>query len=170
MTNLDIREIQLKILKESKPIRVRGLLKKRKEPLKQFIRDFLETHNHENETIYVEGGSTQTEPGKRRSIGDIFMICQYYYPDCTLDQVRHILVTELPAEMDNFRSSHCHTINKRVFYVDPEFPQAGIYDKTTHDEFGKPWREWTEVGEVAKKRYTLPEEETVFHWKLQGRH
>jgi hypothetical protein len=46
---------------------------------------------------------------KRRSLGDIFLICKYYYPNCKINDVLKILY-------ENTSYSRCNEIQKIVFY------------------------------------------------------
>jgi hypothetical protein len=114
-------DIQYQII-EANPssIRLPGLLRNRKtQTLSDFLRTFFLKWNDEKDTIFVEDRDIQTAAGKRRSVGDIFMICRYYYPTCTLSQVYDILLNQLPITMPSgFRTSYCSTINKRVWYYD----------------------------------------------------
>ncbi len=81
-------EIEATILSRNpRPIRLERTLKRRRETLQEFLVLFFQEWNDEKNTIYVDDSSIQTETGKRRSLGDIYMICKYYYPDCTLNQV-----------------------------------------------------------------------------------
>jgi hypothetical protein len=127
-------------------IRLEKTLRNRKtQTLKDFIKIFFEEWNGNNDnnseqgdfknTIYVDNHSIQTGWGKRRSIGDLFMICRYYFPNCTLKQVYQILLIDLYNEFENgFRTSKCNTIGKRVWYYDNE-DDKGQLDLNTPDEY-----------------------------------
>lgn len=122
----------------NQPIRLEKLLKKTiPTNLKDFLIKFFEVYNAEKATIYVDTKVVQTTTGRRRSLGDIYQLCKYYFPECTLKQVLTLLYTTLPAHYNRgFRTSYCSTIHKRVWYY-----EAGSatheYDSTTNDEFGK---------------------------------
>lgn len=119
------------------PLRVRGLLKKREETLKQFIIKFFTKWNPDKSTIFAtKNPEIQCQPGRRRSIGDVFMICKYYYPRCTFKQVAQIVYVDLFNEVPKFRSSYCSVIHRRVFYVGTDTEQSVIYNKDQEDEFG----------------------------------
>lgn len=121
-------------------IRVQGLLKRRKETLERFLIKFFTEWNLEKNTIYVDDSSIQTEAGRRRSLGDIYMICKYYYPDCTIEQIVGLLYNTLPTKItDGFRTSYCHRILKRVWYYDNTRNNI-VADKTRNDEYGNPHR------------------------------
>ena len=53
--------------------------------------------------------------GKRRSLGDIYKICKYYFPEITLKELMKLLYVDLIA-IAGFRSSKCSQIRKRVWY------------------------------------------------------
>lgn len=116
----------------------------RRESIAEFLVKFFKNWNSTRNTIYVDDSTVQTEMNKRRSLGDIFAICRYYYPTCTLKEVAKALYVTLPETItDGFRSSYCSMINKRVFYYDNE-EGNGVFDKTTNDETGHPHRWWIE--------------------------
>lgn len=124
------------------PLRIRGLLKKRNETLEEFLIKFFNNYNNNKETLFVETKEVQTPPGKRRSIGDIYAICKYYYPTCTIRDVVNIVYNVLPTEVPRFRSSLCSQIKKRVFYQGTEDQQSAMYDTGNVDEFGFTVEEW----------------------------
>jgi hypothetical protein len=131
-------DIQYQII-EANPssIRLPGLLRNRKtQTLTDFLRAFFLTWNDEKDTIFVENRDIQTAAGKRRSVGDIFMICRYYYPTCTLSEVYDKLLNLLPITMPSgFRTSYCSTINKRVWYFDST-KESAQRDLHRADEYG----------------------------------
>ncbi len=122
--------------RNTRPIRLERLLKRRTETLQRFLERFFQDWNEDRNTIYVDDSSVQTEMGRRRSLGDIYMICKYYYPTCTLNEVLNLLYNVLPTSMpDGFRTSYCNTILKRVWYFD-EDQSTNQLNKTRNDEFG----------------------------------
>jgi hypothetical protein len=120
-------------------VRVLGVLRNRRENLKEFLVKFFTEFNPEKETIFTDNRSIQTNAGKRRSLGDIYMICKYYYPNLTIKELIQLLYIDLFEEIDGFRSSYCNTIHKRVWYYS-EGSENGTFDKTTNDEYNKPHR------------------------------
>lgn len=138
VVNNDFNVILTKIENDIQPIRIQ-ILKKRRETLKEFLVKFFTEWNLEKDTIFVENREVQTEANKRRSLGDIYMICKYYYPNCTLQDVIKLLYVDLHNEITvGFRTSKCNTINKRVWYYEEE-SNNGIFDKTSNDEYGHIW-------------------------------
>lgn len=124
----------------TRQVRVIGVLKNRRETLKEFLVRFFTEFNTEKDTIYVDTRDVQTYAGKRRSLGDIYMICKYYFPTVTLKEVIQLLYVDLFSEIDpGFRSSYCTTINKRVWYYSPNSANE-MLNKTQNDEFGKAHR------------------------------
>lgn len=127
-------ELETKILKLT-PIRLAKFFKKNlPETLEEFLQNFFVTYNNEHPTIYVESKKEQTSVSRRRSLGDVFLICKYYYPSCNLNDVVKILFKTFPVKLKGFRSSYCNTINKRVFYY---AQGAGALFQDVTDEYGK---------------------------------
>lgn len=129
------------IRKYTRAIRLPQLLRARTETPLQFLTKFfkgtdnIEAWNETRNTIYVDDNSVQTESGKRRSFGDIFMILKYYYPNITVKEVvallyRDVFTGNLRLGM---RSSNCGQIHKRVWYYDEDeggqFMEAGQRDE-----------------------------------------
>ena len=107
----------------------------RKLTLKQFLTKFFTEWNSERNTIFVESREIQTMMNKRRSLGDIYMICKYYYPEITLKELIQLLYVDLINELSGFRTSICSQINKRVWYYDAG-RSTTIANETDNDEFG----------------------------------
>lgn len=84
-----------------------------KKPLDSFILDFMIDYNTRFDT-YDNLGWYICGAGRRRSLGDIYLICKGYYPDCTIEDVFKILIRML--EDGTINGSYCNTINKFVFY------------------------------------------------------
>ncbi len=142
--NTAFADIVTAIESKTQPVRLEKTYKKRTETIEEFLVKFFKKWNNENNTIFVDTLEVQTATGKRRSLGDIYMILKYYYPDTTLNEVLNLLYNTLPATFDSgFRASYCHTIKKKVWYYDSE-DNNGVFDKTTNDEYGKPYRFYAE--------------------------
>lgn len=134
-------------------IRLEKTAKRRSETPKEFLIKFFTEWNIDGQdkndnteaknTIFVENQYIQTIAGKRRSLGDLYMILKYYYPTITLKEVLRLLYIDLHEYFhinDNggFRTSKCSQINKRVWYYDPEDCNE-ICNKTAKDEYGHNW-------------------------------
>lgn len=117
-----------------------NISRRRIDTLQEFLVKFFTNWNVNRATLYVDNDEIQTGLNKRRSLGDIFMICKYYFPNCTLREVAKLLYITLPDTITTgFRSSYCHTIHKRVWYYS-ENRDTEILDKTRNDEYGNPHR------------------------------
>lgn len=57
---------------------------------------------------------------RRRSLGDIFLICKFYYSNCTIHGVIEVLVDLLEKRGSTFRASYCNTIEKYVFHTEQD--------------------------------------------------
>lgn len=124
------------------PVRIQGILKKRTESPIEFLNKFFTEWNDEKNTIFVDTKEVQTESGKRRSLGDIYMIMKYYYPALSLLDVIDLMYVKLINNYTCFRTSYCNTIKRRVWY----HQEGGggpnhVYNKESKDEFGFNWQQ-----------------------------
>lgn len=124
-------------------IRLEKTLKERKETLKEFLIKYYVDWNKaaiedKKDTIWVDDDTIQTKAGKRRSLGDLYMIAKYYYPNTTLKDLVKILFVDFVTEFPHYRSSYCWGTSKRMFYY-AGTQTTGIYDKEQLDEYGKKW-------------------------------
>lgn len=104
--------------------------------LELFLIEFFKEYNEERNTIFTDDKSVQTDTGRRRSLGDIYKISKYYYPDCTLIDVLRLLYNVIPTKIRNgFRTSYCSTIRKRVWYFSSG-EDNGIFNTNQPDEYG----------------------------------
>ena len=143
-TNTTLESIQERIIRNNnRPIRLERILRNRRETPKQFLIKFfkgdenIEAWNQNRNTIFADDqGGIQTASGKRRSMGDIYMIMRYYYPDITLKQVAQLLYIDLINELaDGLSTSNCNQINKRVWYYD-EDEGGSFMEASQRDEYG----------------------------------
>lgn len=134
--NVDIRHLEEIIVRE-RDIRLANTMKASiPATLEEFLIRFFKRDNNEKNTIYVDDKTVYTTPGRRRSLGDIFKICKYYFPQCTLHQVLVLLYTTLPTRLTGgFRTSYCSTIHKRVWYYSPGDGNT-VANEGTQDEYG----------------------------------
>ncbi len=84
------------------------------------------SRNEAFDTVYSSNGVVQTTRGKRRSLGDIFMICRYYYPNISLSTVISWLYSP-----DYYKGLYCGTIHKRVWRMD----YSAMYHLSNTDEY-----------------------------------
>lgn len=112
--------------------------------LEQFIIKFFKEWNSTKNTYYTSPKrGLQTEAGRKRSTGDMFRICKYYYPKCTFIEVLKIM-DNLPNRA-GITCNICNTINKRVYYKDnrtdwvtgKQLDKGLICSLTNKDEFGR---------------------------------
>ena len=131
-----LKEIKNKIL-AVKDIRLAKFFKRDlPKTVKEFLINFFTTYNNDHATIYVDRKDVQTTTGRRRSLGDIYKICKYYYPNVTLTEVVKLLFKDLQIHFKTgFRHSYCGVINKRVFYYSPQ--ETNFEQDTRADEYGK---------------------------------
>lgn len=139
-------------LEENGLLRLRPFYKKtiKGVSLKTFIYDFIQEHNEELQTIFVNTEELQCEPGKRRSAGDIYLICKYYYPDCSLQEVLLILDELTINEDHNIKSQVCRAINKRVY---SPVEDGILYHSDEKDEFNRKPGEY--INEFSKNNNLL---------------
>jgi len=128
-----LREFEKDLLKEPK-LRLKPFMKKniKDHSLKDFIWKFIRDFNERIATVYVDSEEEQTPEGKRRSAGDIFRICKYYYPNCTFEEV--LIELDSIEEGERIKSQMCRAINKRVFSFADNDEIMHIDEK---DEFGR---------------------------------
>lgn len=82
--------------------------------IKNFVREYSKQHTTYHDLRFV------CDRNRRRSLGDIFLICRCYFPTCTLKEVLGYLI-ELLGDGEIY-GSYCSTINKYVFHY-----QTNIY-------------------------------------------
>jgi uncharacterized protein (UPF0297 family) len=127
--------------------------------LEDFLINFLRNYNTVYRTVYASGtreGDTQTSNNRRRSIGDIFKICRYYYPDCKLVDLAHILYGKHLAtgKLSFVGTLKCRQINKRVWWNNLSHR---ISDELTPDEYGMTISQWkTEIARAYEVSKTKP--------------
>lgn len=150
-----LNKLQAKILAKERPTRIRILKKHRPDTVQEFLtRYFLEWNiakSDDNErggkdTIYVDTEDVQTVCGKRRSLGDLFILCRYYYPACTLKEVVKCLVDTLPKKITEggFRSSWCNQITKRTYYFSRNHRRE-VHNTEKQDEYGFYYKDYLEA-------------------------
>jgi len=134
-------DLQRRILADyPRGLRVQGLLRKsrgaagRNETLNQFLVKFFTDWNTNKNTLFTDDDSVQTVSGRRRSLGDLFMIIKYYYPRVTLKELFTEL-NNLTSNTSGMRTSYCSTIRKRVWYYS-SFSSNDVLNTNQTDEYG----------------------------------
>lgn len=107
--------------------------------LEEFITNFIAKYNNAYNTTYVSNGQVQTEAGRRRSLGDIYMLSKHYYPECNLHDVIKFLYITGPTTIKALGSLKCGTINKRVWWL---FGSPRFDDKGVADEYGYTFQQY----------------------------
>lgn len=87
--------------------------------LNDFIYRFI-TFLNNNYNTYKKEDVLICRAGRRRSLGDIFLICKTYYPDCTIEDVVKVLINL--CETQKIAGSRCLDIHKFVFHK-----QSSVY-------------------------------------------
>lgn len=144
---MNLQEIKRQV-EGKEPIRVRGILKKREETLLNFLTKFFTRWNEEesgHDTIYVDSEEIQTEAGKRRSFGDLYLISKYYYPRMTIEQFRDVMCGDLFTAVPRLRTSWCEATQQRMWYQGTDTQPSGIMNRRKHDEFGNTWNQLKEA-------------------------
>lgn len=143
--DLELLTIQKKIETQfgTRVIRLSKSLRKRKESPEEFLYNFFTKWNILNTddskvTKFDDDNSTQTDCGKRRSLGDIYMIMKYYYPNINIKDIIILLYRILPNKFGTtgFRTSKCNQIHKRVWYYSRN-QTSQVASQDIDDEFGK---------------------------------
>ena len=124
----EFEELQQRIIKDfnGQTLKFAVFVKKKSETFEEFKKQFFQ-RNNDFDTIYSKSKTIQTNRGRRRSLGDIFMICRYYYPNISLDTVIAWLYSR-----DYFKGQYCGTIKKRVWRMD----HSQMYHEDYKDEYG----------------------------------
>lgn len=140
----DIEESIERVLEQDGDIRLEKTLKRAitKLGVQGFLIKFFKELNSKKHTVYAsEKDTVHTVMGKRRSLGDVFMLCKYYFPEVTLNEVIKLLYVTLPAELrgQGFRTSYCTTIRKRVWYYSSG-GQDLLANTEQNDEYGYTWQ------------------------------
>ena len=113
-----INNYEKKLLKDANYYHLDKFVLNRELDLKTFIKNFIREYNSYYNTYHDL--RFICDKNKRRSLGDIFLICRCYFPTCTLKEVLGYLIELL--ENGEIYGSYCSTINKYVFHY-----QTNIY-------------------------------------------
>ena len=127
--NSEFEELQQRIIKDfdAKTLKFAVFVRKKSETFEEFKTLFF-GRNNEFDTVYSENNNVQTTKGRRRSLGDIFMICKYYYPNISLSTVIAWLYSP-----EYFKGQYCSEVKKRVWRIDYNV----MNHENFNDEYGK---------------------------------
>lgn len=120
--------------------------------MKDFILQLLVSLSESNNTMLSTTGAKDCKPSKRRSIGDIYRLCKYYYDNVTLHEVQYWLsVLWREKKVGYF---YCNSTKKRV-YMSMDFYKTHSVNPVSYgspDEYGiKP----SEITSLANKNLTF---------------
>lgn len=135
------KELEDRVLKENpKKIRQKGLKKSEiPKTVEEFVEKFLSDYSKKYDSIYLNRKS-QCSKGKRRSLGEIFMICRYYYPTCTLKQVFKAL-HKLVETKRGYVTSWCRQTERRMWYY-AKGRENYVYNTGRIEEYGYTFGEY----------------------------
>ncbi len=95
---------------------------------KEFLEVFILRYNYDYRTIDIHDNVICSR-GRRRSLGDIYLITKYYTPTATIEDVLTILIKLLKQK--KIYASYCSTIDKYVFHID-----SNSWIKDSKTEYG----------------------------------
>jgi hypothetical protein len=126
MTNFP--NIQKKLDTENNPMYLKGFKSEfsfSEWEMKDFILQFLVSLSADYETVDSLTGITLCKRSKRRSIGDIYHICRYYYNNVTFHEVQYWLAILCKEKKIGY--FYCQGTKKRV-YMSHEFFKTHTYN------------------------------------------
>lgn len=120
--------------------------------VKDFVYNFITEWNGKYHTVYISNGQTQCGPGRRRTVGDTFLITKFYLPQAELKDVLNIL--RHYVTVGEFSVDVCSQIERRVYFKRVNQAQTKT-DMESRDEFGWQFKEIPEYPIKKKKRKKL---------------
>lgn len=119
MQKLTYKEAEKKFYKEyPKGLYLNGYIHNSSLSLQDFIKKFFDIEGSSlNRTFHTYSTVTKLSTcykGARRSVGDMFLLCRTYYPECTLREV-HEYMQSLPSLKLGISSNWCSAAQKRVY-------------------------------------------------------
>ncbi len=97
--------------------------------IEEFVVNFFKEYNSKYTTTYTKNVAEQCTTGRRRSLGDVYMITKFYFPECTLLDIIELMYGKLWGVN---KSQFCSAVKKRVFRRDT----SQFYSLDTKDEYG----------------------------------
>lgn len=82
------------------------------DPLDIFVKNLFLRYFKDHCTVNPKDLTVQCIKGKRRSIGDIFLVCRYYYPTCTLKEIYNLLSITYVKKIFSIK---CNEIGKKTY-------------------------------------------------------
>ena len=101
--------------------------------IEDFISNFLTVYNKKYKTSYSTTYETaQCNPGKLRSLLDVFLITKHYFPSATLKEV----IKAMNAIESTLHTQVCSTVKRRVYWHNISTASSEKYHPEKIDEFG----------------------------------
>lgn len=145
-----------KLLKGKYLVKFDGVNEITDETPESFIKNSFFKYNKQHDSVFAARtvnpkkslakvvGKQQTEQGHRRSLGDIFRVTRYYFPNVTVMQIFKILYN-LVINEKYIRTSYCHATDKRMFRIKAtSYENDVLFDEEIADEFDMTWPEWVD--------------------------
>lgn len=154
-----IAEIERDIITANpRALRLRGVIRNRNgQSLQEFVvqyitewnnphNDMWKNNNIDNkpvkDTLFADTDDIQTVQGKRRSLGDLFILFRYYYPNVALKEVAKLLYITL---VDQIGTCKCATIRKRVWYYEELMDAGEVKQVNDVDEYQLTIAQWKQL-------------------------
>ena len=112
--------------------------------VEDFVYNIMVAYKDKYQTVKVIGindssgkntsGMVYATTGRHRSLVDLFLLCKYYFPECTLRQV--IKGLYYLHSIDKLGSQICSTVYRRVYECKIKYPAWHYSNKTNIDELG----------------------------------
>lgn len=157
------------IEKHCVPIKFRGIEKEhvKSENLKAFLENEFFAINFVKQSDRVENNTFQCGTNRDRSIGDIYQLCKYYFPEITVVDVIKVIynsILERKKTDDDqlFVGHYCPTINKRVYNSRNVKTAYDLMAASTRDEFGLTHQDYFKIC----KHYENAESSQVVKFRL----
>lgn len=135
-----------------KPLKISRINHIKSESLEEFLTkemfQLLKTH----ETVYAKRRSyVQCKSNADRSLGDIYQICKYYFPEITPIHVIKVLLKHISDIKNPYFVGHmCYDIRKRVWNVVDVKPSYGLCSTRTFDEYAMKISDYYELVESVE--------------------
>lgn len=94
-------------------------------------KDRYTTHVVDPDTL-LRKPQVHTNVGRHRSLVDLFLLCRYYFPNCTLLQVIKGLYYLNSINVLGYQT--CCTVNRRVYECKIKYPAFNLSNPSDYDE------------------------------------
>lgn len=124
------------------------------------LADFITRILFELNTEYSSGTSIEnieTEPNCYRSIGDMYALTRFYFPECTFEQYCKNFYSKIDLDLGDegqyYYGQYCNDIQKQVYKQNHNMSKWATLcrvEDEEEDEYGHSIREWVEYTENMK--------------------